>query len=75
MTEAAVERKLVKSATRVIEVLELFDQEQRPMQVAEVAEHYGWPASSTSRPAVPSVIACMPRPPSCASGSSTMTCR
>lgn len=48
MTEVAVERKLVKSAMRVIEVLELFDQEQRPMQVAEVAEHYGWPASSTS---------------------------
>src|SRR4029453_5952432 len=43
-----MERKLVKSAVRVVEVFELFDQEQRPMQVAEVAAHYAWPASSTS---------------------------
>lgn len=43
-----MERKLVKSAVRVIEVLELFDQMKRPMPVAEVAVHYGWPASSTS---------------------------
>lgn len=43
-----MERKPVKSALRVIEILELFDQEQRSMPVAEVAAHYGWPASSTS---------------------------
>lgn len=43
-----MERKLVKSAARVLEVLELFDQLKRPMAVAEVAAHYSWPASSTS---------------------------
>lgn len=43
-----MERKPVKSAVRVIEVLELFDQERRSMAVAEIAAHYGWPASSTS---------------------------
>lgn len=43
-----MERKVVKSAARVLQVLELFDEERRPMPVAEVAAHYGWPASSTS---------------------------
>lgn len=43
-----MERKLVKSAGRVIQILELFDEARRPMSVAEVAAHYGWPASSTS---------------------------
>lgn len=43
-----MERKVVKSAGRVLQVLELFDQERRPMAVAEVAAHYEWPASSTS---------------------------
>ena len=43
-----MERKVVKSAARVIQVLELFDEVRRPMPVAEIAEHYGWPASSTS---------------------------
>lgn len=48
MTKMTADRKLVKSAARVIQVLELFDELRRPMAVAEVAEHYGWPASSTS---------------------------
>lgn len=43
-----MERKIVKSAARVIQVLELFDEVRRPMAVAEIAEHQGWPASSTS---------------------------
>jgi DNA-binding IclR family transcriptional regulator len=43
-----MERKVVKSAGRVLQVLELFDEERRPMAVAEVAAHYDWPASSTS---------------------------
>ncbi len=42
------ERKVVKSAARVLQVLELFDQERRPLAVAEIAAHYDWPASSTS---------------------------
>ena len=50
MTIAAeiVERKVVKSAARVLQVLEVFDEERRPLAVAEIAAHYGWPASSTS---------------------------
>ena len=43
-----MERKVVKSAARVLQVLELFDEERRPMAVAEIAAHYNWPASSTS---------------------------
>lgn len=43
-----MEKKLVKSAARVIQVLELFDEARRPLAVAEVAAHYDWPASSTS---------------------------
>jgi DNA-binding IclR family transcriptional regulator len=43
-----MERKLVKSAARVIQLLELFDELKRPLSVAEVAAHYEWPASSTS---------------------------
>jgi len=43
-----MERKRVKSATRVIEILEFFDKQQRAMPVAEIAAHHGWPASSTS---------------------------
>lgn len=50
MTMAAeiVERKVVKSAARVLQVLEVFDEERRPLAVAEIAAHYDWPASSTS---------------------------
>jgi IclR family KDG regulon transcriptional repressor len=43
-----VERKVVKSAVRVLQVLELFDEVRRPLPVAEIAAHYEWPASSTS---------------------------
>jgi IclR family acetate operon transcriptional repressor len=38
----------VKSAVRVLHVLEFFDQARRRASVAEVAEHHGWPHSSTS---------------------------
>ena len=43
-----MERKVVKSAARVIQILELFDEERRALAVAEVAAHHEWPASSTS---------------------------
>lgn len=43
-----MERKVVKSAARVLQVLELFDEERRPMAVAEIAARHEWPASSTS---------------------------
>lgn len=42
------ERKVVKSAARVLQLLEHFDAERRPMAVAEIAAHHDWPASSTS---------------------------
>lgn len=42
------ERKVVKSAARVLQLLEHFDDERRPMAVAEIAAHHDWPASSTS---------------------------
>ena len=48
IAQVTVERKIVKSAGRVLQVLELFDEKRCPMAVAEVAEHYDWPASSTS---------------------------
>lgn len=40
--------KVVKSAARVLQVLEFFDGVQRPAAVAEIADQYGWPHSSTS---------------------------
>lgn len=43
-----MDRKIVKSAARVLQVLELFDEKRRPMPVAEIAAHHDWPASSTS---------------------------
>ena len=43
-----MERKVVKSAARVIRILELFDEERRPLSVAEIAARHDWPASSTS---------------------------
>lgn len=43
-----METNTVKSATRVILVLEYFDQVRRSASVAEVAEHHMWPHSSTS---------------------------
>lgn len=38
----------VKSAARAIQVLEFFDAAKRAAAVADVADHYGWPHSSTS---------------------------
>lgn len=38
----------VKSAVRVMQVLEFFDQVQRDARVSEVVEHLGYPQSSTS---------------------------
>lgn len=43
-----MEHKVVKSAARVLHILEFFDEMKRTSSVAEVAEHYGWPHSSTS---------------------------
>jgi len=43
-----MDKNLVKSAARVIQVLEFFDQIKRPATVAEVADHHEWPHSSTS---------------------------
>ncbi|MCO5119640.1 MAG: IclR family transcriptional regulator [Burkholderiaceae bacterium] len=40
--------RIVKSAARVLQVLEFFDGAKRSAPVAEVADHYGWPHSSTS---------------------------
>jgi IclR family acetate operon transcriptional repressor len=43
-----MENSVVKSAARVIQILEFFDTIKRACPVAEVADHYGWPHSSTS---------------------------
>ncbi|HEV2611913.1 MAG TPA: helix-turn-helix domain-containing protein [Noviherbaspirillum sp.] len=43
-----MEKNLVKSAARAIQVLEFFDTVRRASPVAEVADHFGWPHSSTS---------------------------
>jgi IclR family acetate operon transcriptional repressor len=43
-----MENSVVKSAARVIQILEFFDTVKRACPVAEVADHYGWPHSSTS---------------------------
>lgn len=43
-----MENSVVKSAARVIQILEFFDSVRRACAVAEVADHYGWPHSSTS---------------------------
>jgi len=48
MASGTNEQGVVKSAARVLAVLEFFDQIQREASVAEVADHYGWPHSSTS---------------------------
>ncbi|MEZ5640799.1 MAG: helix-turn-helix domain-containing protein [Burkholderiaceae bacterium] len=38
----------VKSAQRVLELLEYFAEERRPAAVGEIAQTLGWPQSSTS---------------------------
>jgi DNA-binding IclR family transcriptional regulator len=43
-----VEQKMVKSAGRVLEILEYFDDIQRQSTVMEIAESLGYPQSSTS---------------------------
>lgn len=43
-----IDQKIVKSAARVIEILEYFDDLQRPATVMEVADSLGYPQSSTS---------------------------
>ncbi len=43
-----METATVKSAARAIQVLEFFDAAKRASAVADVADHYGWPHSSTS---------------------------
>ena len=44
----ASENKLVKSASRVFEILEFLDDMRRPTTVMEIAEALGYPQSSTS---------------------------
>lgn len=39
--------KLVKSASRIFEILELFNQERRPMQAVEIAGELNYPLAST----------------------------
>jgi DNA-binding IclR family transcriptional regulator len=41
-------KAVVKSAARVLQILEIFDDTQREMRVGEIAEHTGYPQSSTS---------------------------
>lgn len=48
MGNEKMETNVVKSAARVIQVLEFFDAAKRASAVAAVADHYGWPHSSTS---------------------------
>lgn len=43
-----MERKIIKSAGRVLQVLEYFDEVKRPLAVSEIADHHDWPHSSTS---------------------------
>lgn len=43
-----MENSVVKSAARVIQIFEFFDTVRRDSTVAEVADHFGWPHSSTS---------------------------
>ncbi|RYF34977.1 MAG: transcriptional regulator kdgR [Comamonadaceae bacterium] len=42
------QRKVIKSAARVIQVLEFFDEKKRALSVAEIAAEHDWPHSSTS---------------------------
>jgi len=39
--------KIVKSASRIFEILELFDQQQRPMPAVEISDSLGYPLAST----------------------------
>ena len=47
-SEAESHRKVIKSAARVIQTLEFFDQKKSALSVAEIAAQYDWPHSSTS---------------------------
>ncbi|MDB5512640.1 MAG: regulatory protein IclR [Enterovirga sp.] len=38
---------IVRQAANVLDLLEFFAQERRPATLSEVAEHFGWPRSST----------------------------
>lgn len=43
-----MDNSVVKSAARVIQIFEFFDTVRRESTVAELADHFGWPHSSTS---------------------------
>ncbi|HSW17605.1 MAG TPA: IclR family transcriptional regulator, partial [Ramlibacter sp.] len=43
-----LESPVIKSAGRVFEVLEFFREARRPLSVRDIAEHFGYPLSSTS---------------------------
>ena len=47
-SEPESQRKVVKSAARVIQTLEFFDEKKCALSVAEIAAQHGWPHSSTS---------------------------
>jgi DNA-binding IclR family transcriptional regulator len=48
LNESLMENAVVKSAARVIQVFEFFDAVRRESTVADIADHFGWPHSSTS---------------------------
>src|SRR3546814_16050692 len=48
IAKAPIEQKTVKSAGRVLEILEYFDDLQRQSTVMEIADALGYPQSSTS---------------------------
>lgn len=48
VNESSMENTVVKSAARVIQVFEFFDSVRRESTVADIADHFGWPHSSTS---------------------------
>src|SRR5579864_678366 len=45
--ETAEAAMIVRQAAYVLDVLEYFAQSKRPATLAEVADHFGWPRSST----------------------------
>jgi IclR family acetate operon transcriptional repressor len=48
LNESVMENTVVKSAARVIQLFEFFDAVRRESTVADIADHFGWPHSSTS---------------------------
>ena len=38
---------IVRQAANVLEIMEFFAQARKPATLAEIADHFGWPRSST----------------------------